>query len=183
MNLPNALSLFRLFLTFFFILCVVYEKFHYALSLFVLQAVSDLLDGFFARRMGTKTALGAYLDPLADKVMLAGSYVVLCYWDIVPMWLVSVVLLRDVVIASGFFVLLKKGLRMGPIPSFLSKITTVCQMLTIIYVLYYKGEPGHPYYLLFWVTALLTITSGCQYVVLGWAILFRKEPEKDYLAR
>ena len=116
MNLPNLLSLFRLFVTAFFIALVVHGRFKLALLLFVLQALSDLLDGFFARRMGAKTNLGAYLDPLADKVMLASSYIVLCLQNILPLWLVGSVLLRDLAISVGFLILLKKGLTTNPVP-------------------------------------------------------------------
>jgi cardiolipin synthase len=173
MNLPNLLSLFRLFITVFFILLVVYGHFGLALFLFVLQALSDLLDGFFARRMGEKTNLGAYLDPLADKVMLASSYIVLCVEKIVPLWLVATVLLRDVVISIGFLILLKRGLTMDPVPSLISKATTVFQMLTIVYVLAF-GARGF-YWFFFYTTALLTIVSGIQYIFSGWSTFCRKE--------
>ena len=114
MNLPNLLSLFRLFVTAFFILLVAYERFTLALFLFVLQALSDLLDGFFARWMGAKTNLGAYLDPAADKVMLASSYIVLCVQKILPLWLVGTVFLRDLVISVGFLIYGKGGWRLLP---------------------------------------------------------------------
>jgi cardiolipin synthase (CMP-forming) len=174
MNLPNILSLFRLVLTFFFVIAVVYQRFHLALFLFILQAVSDLLDGFFARRMGTKTVLGAYLDPLADKVMLASAYIVLNVQNRIPLWLVVIVLGRDIVIASGFFLLLKKGLSMGPVPTFLSKATTVFQMLTVVYVLF-LSVPRPLDHIFFYMTALLTIVTGCQYVLSGWTVFFKKE--------
>ncbi|MGD0231594.1 MAG: CDP-alcohol phosphatidyltransferase family protein [Syntrophorhabdales bacterium] len=174
MNLPNLLSFFRLFVTVFFVLLVAYERYRLALLLFVLQALSDLLDGFFARRMGTKTSLGAYLDPLADKVMLASSYVVLYFQQIIPFWLMAVVLLRDLVISLGFLILLKRGLTMNPVPSFVSKATTVLQMLTIVYVLGFTD--GRVALFFFYpATAILTAVSGFQYVLLGWAVFLRKE--------
>jgi cardiolipin synthase len=173
MNLPNLLSLFRLFITAFFILLVVYGHFRFALFLFLLQALSDLLDGFFARRMGEKTNLGAYLDPLADKVMLASSYIVLCVEKILPLWLVATVLLRDLVISLGFLILLRKGLTVDPVPSLVSKATTVFQMLTIVYVLSFasRGFDWLPFY----TTALLTVVSGLQYVFSGLSAFCRKE--------
>ncbi len=173
MNLPNLLSLFRLFVTAFFILLIAYERYGLALFLFLLQALSDLLDGFFARRMGAKTSLGAYLDPLADKVMLSSSYIVLCFQRIVPLWLVSAVLIRDLVISLGFFVIVKRGLTMSPVPSFISKMTTVFQMTTVVYVLLFAGRTFEPFF--FYTTALLTAVSGCQYVFAGWTVFFRKE--------
>lgn len=173
MNLPNLLSLFRLFVTLFFILLAAYGRFRLALFLFVLQALSDLLDGFFARRMGAKTNLGAYLDPLADKVMLASSYIVLCFRGIVPFWLVAVVLARDIVISLGFLLLLKRGLQTDPAPSLVSKTTTVLQMLTIVYVLWSADRSFDVFF--YYATALLTAVSGLQYVLIGWNVLFRRE--------
>jgi cardiolipin synthase len=173
MNLPNILSLFRLFVTAFFILLVAYERFTLALFLFVLQALSDLLDGFFARRMGAKTNLGAYLDPVADKVMLTSSYIVLCFQQILPLWLVGTVFLRDLVISVGFLILWKRGLTVSPAPSLVSKMTTVFQMLTIVYVLAFADRSFDLFF--FYATALLTAVSGIQYLFVGWTAFFRKE--------
>jgi cardiolipin synthase len=180
MNLPNLLSLFRLFLTLFFILLAANGRFRLALLLFVLQALSDMLDGFFARKMGTKTSLGSYLDPLADKVMLASSYIVLYFKSIVPLWPVVVVLSRDFIISVGFLILLRRGLRTTPAPSLVSKTTTVFQMLTIVYVLWSNERSLEPFFywittLLYWTTALLTVASGLQYILTGWAVISRKE--------
>jgi cardiolipin synthase (CMP-forming) len=173
MNLPNLLSLFRLFLTAFFIILASNGRFRLALILFVAQAASDMLDGFLARRMGTKTNLGSYLDPLADKVMLASSYIVLCAKGIIPVWLVATVIARDLVISTGFFILLSKGLRKIPIPSLVSKTTTVFQMLTVVYVLWSVFRSYD--YFFYWMTAIFTVISGCQYVYIGITVNNRKE--------
>ncbi len=173
MNLPNLLSLFRLFITLFFIILISYQEFRLALFLFVLQALSDLLDGFLARRMDAKTSLGAYLDPLADKVMLAASYLALTFQRIIPYWLVAVVLLRDAIISLGFFILSRRTVKMHPVPSLLSKTTTVFQMLTIVYVLWSAGGSASIFF--YYITALLTVASGLQYIFIGCTALFRKE--------
>jgi cardiolipin synthase (CMP-forming) len=173
MNIPNLLSLFRLFITLFFIIVASYGHFRVALILFVAQALSDMLDGFLARRMGAKTTLGSYLDPLADKIMLASSYIVLSAKAIVPLWLVVIVLTRDIVISAGFFVLVNKGFKRVPVPSIVSKITTAFQMLTVVYVLWsFDRTFDHIFY---WTTAVLTIVSGCQYVFVGLTVFSRKE--------
>jgi cardiolipin synthase (CMP-forming) len=177
MNLPNLLSLFRLFITLFFIILASYGRFRLALLLFVAQALSDMLDGFLARRMGMKTALGSYLDPLADKVMLAASYIVLCAKGIIPLWLIILVLSRDLVISIGFLVLLKKGLRRIPVPSLVSKTTTVFQMLTLVYALWSHGTSYEETYkqFFYWTTAFFTVASGCQYVFVGLTVFTKKE--------
>jgi cardiolipin synthase len=123
--------------------------------------------------MGAKTNLGSYLDPLADKVMLASSYIVLCFMRVVPLWLVVTVITRDLVISLGFLILWKKGSKTQPVPSFISKMTTVFQMLTIVYVLWSPERNLDTFF--YWITALLTAVSGLQYVLAGWAVFSRKE--------
>jgi cardiolipin synthase (CMP-forming) len=173
MNLPNLLSLFRLFLTAFFIVSILHDRFRLALFFFVLQSVSDLLDGFLARIMEQKTPLGAYLDPMADKVMLASSYIVLFYKGIVPFWLVSIVLVRDIVITTGFWFLLRISPERQPRPSLISKTTTVFQMLTVVYVLWSVARSWNLFF--FYSTAGLCVVSGLQYIFVGYNALFRKE--------
>jgi cardiolipin synthase (CMP-forming) len=172
MNLPNLLSLFRLFLTAFFIVSIVYDNYRLALFFFVLQSVSDMLDGFLARTMGQKTPLGAYLDPMADKVMLASSYIVLLYKGLVPFWLVLIVLVRDVVITLGFWFLLRMSSDTQPRPSLISKTTTVFQMLTIVYILWSVNRPYDFFF--FYSTAVLSAVSGLQYIFTGYSTLSRK---------
>lgn len=173
MNVPNLLSLFRLFLTAFFIVSIVYNRYRLALLFFVLQSVSDMLDGFLARTMGQKTPLGAYLDPMADKVMLASSYIVLLYKELIPLWLVLIVLLRDVVITLGFWFLVRTSPDTEPRPSLVSKTTTMFQMLTVVYILWSVDRPYGFFF--FYSTAALSVVSGLQYIFIGYNTLFRKE--------
>ncbi|HAR95535.1 MAG TPA: CDP-diacylglycerol--glycerol-3-phosphate 3-phosphatidyltransferase [Deltaproteobacteria bacterium] len=173
MNLPNLLSLFRFFLTAFFVVSIVYDRYVLGLLLFVLQSVSDMLDGFLARVMRQKTPLGAYLDPMADKVMLASSYIVLLYKELVPLWLVLIVLLRDVVITLGFWVLVRVSPDRRPQPSLISKMTTVFQMVTVVLILW-PGTRSLGYFF-FYSTAALCILSGLQYIFIGCNALSRRE--------
>ena len=173
MNLPNLLSIFRLCLTAFFILAMTHGRYQLALVLFIAQAISDLLDGFFARMMHKKTDLGAWLDPIADKVMLMSSYLVLGFQQIIPFWVVAIVLLRDIVVLLGFLVLHLASYRVAPAPSTLGKATTLFQMVTILYVLWSTTREFQEYFL--YATAGLTILSGFQYILLGFSALFRKE--------
>ncbi len=172
MNLPNLLSIFRLFITIFFIIAINYNRFDIALLLFVIQALSDMLDGFLARIMGAKTYLGAFLDPMADKVMLASSYIVLTIHGVIPLWVTSIVFMRDLIISAGFFVLFKLSYKTKPTPSILSKLTTFSQMCTVAYVLWSKERPfAEPF---FYATSGLAVISGCQYILRGLKIFLRK---------
>lgn len=172
MNLPNALSIFRLFLTIFFILSIHYQKYNTALILFAVQAISDLLDGFLARIMKEKTYLGSILDPLADKVMLVSSYIVLSANSIIPVWVTLTVLLRDIILSSGFFILYKLSSQTRPSPTIISKITTLFQMITVVYVLWSGTRVYGDYF--FYATVVLTVVSGCQYIVRGIRILMNR---------
>lgn len=173
MNLPNVLSLFRLCLTAFFILAMTYQRYTAALALFVAQAISDLLDGFFARMMHKKTDLGAWLDPIADKVMLVSSYLVLGFQEIIPLWVMAVVLARDAVLVLGFLFLQFFSYRIVPSPSLLGKMTTLFQMVTVLYLLWSATREFQAYF--FYGVAAFTGLSGLQYIVLGITALSRKE--------
>jgi len=172
MNLPNSLSIFRLFLTIFFILSIHYQKYNTALILFVVQAISDLLDGFFVRIMKEKTYLGSILDPLADKVMLVSSYIVLSVNNVIPIWVTLTVLLRDIILSSGFLILYRLSHKTRPSPTIISKITTLFQMSTIVYILWSSTRVYGDYF--FYATVVLTVASGCQYIARGLRILINK---------
>jgi len=169
MTIPNLLSVLRLFITIFFITAIYEDRMRTALLLFLLQAFTDLLDGFLARTMGSKTRLGAFLDPLADKAMLLSAYVVLNLKGILPLWLTWTVLLRDIVLVTGFAVLYRLSLQGKPTPSYWGKMTTFFQILTIVYILWSTDRTYAPFF--FYPTALITFISGIHYVSRGIRII------------
>ena len=175
MNAPNLLSLFRILITFFFILAVYHDRFDYALYLFILQGVTDMLDGFIARVMSKKTNLGAYLDPIADKTMLVGAFVMLSIKDIVPVWLPALIILKDLVVAVGFFLLYRRAFTIKPVPSIFGKITTTCQIATVLFILLvqiFSWSNVEVYSDAFIVlTVFFTVLSGCHYVYQGIRML------------
>ena len=171
MNVPNLLSLFRLFVTFFLILAVCYNRLDIALYLFIIQGASDLLDGFIARVMRKKTNLGAFLDPIADKTMLIAGFIMLSIKHIIPLWLTTLVLLRDIVIATGFLLLYRFAYTIKPAPTILGKITTVCQLATILYILFVWPNVGTYSTKFFLATAFFIFVSGCHYVFVGIRLL------------
>ena len=175
MNAPNLLSLFRIFITFFFILAVYHDRFDYALYLFILQGVTDMLDGFIARVMSKKTNLGAYLDPIADKTMLVGAFVMLSIKGIVPVWLPALIILKDLVVAIGFFLLYRRAFTIKPVPSIFGKITTTCQIATALFILLvqiFSWSNVEVYSDAFIVlTVFFTVLTGSHYVYLGIRML------------
>ena len=134
-----------------------------ALIVFIVAGLSDALDGFLARVLNQQTVLGAYLDPIADKALLASSFVTLSVLHIIPGWLTVIVISRDFIILLGISVLSIMSISVEIRPLFISKITTALQLITVLLALSFRVCPGPSTGLvlvLYWVTAFFTIISG-----------------------
>lgn len=137
--LPNAVSLLRIALVAPILLLILDGRFGWALGLFFVAGFSDGIDGYLAKRFDWHTRLGALLDPVADKLLVAGTFITLAYTQHVPVWLVAVVILRDVVIIGGataynFIVKPVQGE-----PTKISKLNTALQLLFLLFVLSRAG--------------------------------------------
>ena len=137
--LPNAISLLRIALIAPILLLILDGSFGWALALFLLAGFSDGLDGYLAKRFDWHTRLGALLDPVADKLLVAGLFITLAYTQDIPVWLAAVVILRDVVIVAGatvynFFVQPLQGE-----PTRVSKLNTSLQLLFLLFVISRAG--------------------------------------------
>lgn len=134
-QIPNAICLGRLALVVPIAWTLVHDDPAATLWLFAAAAVSDGADGFLAKRFGWQSDLGAFLDPLADKVLLTTTFVTLAWLDLVPMWLVLLAVGRDAVIVSGA---LAYRIRLGTLkiaPKISSKINTACQLGFVLIVI------------------------------------------------
>lgn len=184
MNLPNALSMLRIVLIPIFIIMMSYGRQRMALGVFVLAAVTDALDGFFARRFGQKTTLGAYLDPIADKLLLVSSYVAFSLLQLIPRWLTILVVSRDVIISTGILILRLNAFQPEIKPTLLSKCTTFFQIVTIVLALLLAVGAGHidmagvhlhtrglALPLACWATGVLTVASGLHYIYRGLRLI------------
>ena len=127
MNLPNIISIGRILLVPVTIWLIVAGQFGLAFLFFIMAGVSDGIDGYIARRYQMKTQLGAYLDPLADKLLLVSIYVSLGFLQHMPAWLVILVASRDVLIVGAVILswILDKPLKMQPLIT--SKVNTAAQ--------------------------------------------------------
>lgn len=163
----------RILLTPLFVIFLLKDMFHFALIVFTVAAISDILDGLLARYFNQHSLLGAYLDPIADKLLLASAFVSLAVLKTVPAWLAVIVLSRDILIITGIAVFAISDIHIEMNPSLVSKWTTVAQVLTIFLILLNPMIPGIQTikWLLFWITAGLTIVSGLHYVYFGLNVL------------
>jgi len=169
LTLPNLVTLSRIALAPFAVYAILDNRPVAALALFAIAAATDALDGFLARRLGAASSSGAYLDPIADKILLSGAFLALAAISSVPWWLVGVIFGRDLLIlAASAVALLTTRLRAFP-PSMWGKASTCLQILTATAFLTRNaiGSPAlHAFSeALLWPTAALTIWSGLHY---GW---------------
>ncbi|MBI4445641.1 MAG: CDP-alcohol phosphatidyltransferase family protein [Acidobacteria bacterium] len=174
MTIANQLTILRIALVPIFILLVLYDRRGQALAIFVLAGATDLLDGLLARKCNQRTPVGAFLDPLADKMLLTSSFIVLSLVDQdlpvrIPVWLAVTVISRDVVLIISVLVLNLLGERRVFYPSLVGKATTALQLLTILAVLSSQFTHINPslFNLLVYMTLAFTIVSGVHYLSRG----------------
>jgi len=132
MGLANWLTILRILLIPVFVSLLVYRKPAPALAVFGAAALTDLLDGWIARRQGSQSRLGAFLDPVADKLLLTASFVTLTYLRVLPFWIAAVVLSRDVILVVGTVLVYMLGARVHPRPTWAGKAATFFQILTVL---------------------------------------------------
>ena len=172
MGLANWLTIARILLIPVLVTLVVYNRSVLALVTFAVAGVTDTLDGYIARTRGKKTRLGAFLDPLADKLLMTASFVTLTYKfpRVLPFWLTAVVLSRDLILILVVVLIMLTGGQVHPAPTLLGKSSTVFQMLTVgVALLVVRGVALAPpvRHTLIAVTAVLTVASGLQYLLLA----------------
>lgn len=169
LTIPNIITLIRILLTPLFIIFLIQGNYGRALALFILAGVSDLADGLIARAWHQKSRLGSYLDPLADKVLMAASFVTLSIYHQIPSWLTVVVLSRDIALALGVVIFRLADIPLEVRPTLAGKWTTTFQLTTIGFVLLSKlvSLPSLLLSAFFWITGILTTLSGIQYLYGG----------------
>jgi cardiolipin synthase len=152
-----------------FITAVLYQKQRQALALFVIAALTDLLDGYIARVTNQKTALGQFLDPLADKFLLVSSFILFSVQGWIPLWLTITVISRDLIVVIGWFLLYLLTHSVTIEPVLLGKTAIALQLITLTLVLLSINLSSIiPYQeILFIVTAAITGISGIQYIYKG----------------
>src|SRR5204862_7143595 len=138
----NFLTLLRIVAIPCFLILLEDLRYREALAVFVAAGVTDGLDGAIARLTHTKTTLGAFLDPAADKALLVSAFIALGFMHAVPRWLVVLAISRDVLIVLGYFLLFMLAeRRMEVRPSVSGKASTALQLLSVTVVLVALNDP------------------------------------------
>jgi len=180
-TLPNYLTLLRIVLVPFFVVLLLKHKPLEAFIIFLLAGLTDLLDGLVARIWHQRSVAGLWLDPIADKLLLLSSFLLLSFSEYaspqtIPWRVFWVVLGRDLLIVIGAVVLFLIKRKQNFPPTLIGKTSTVCQVLTVLAVLFFnflnKQAP-----LLSWLydlTVLATVVSGLQYIWIGISALRKR---------
>lgn len=175
--LPNVLTLSRMLAVGPLVYCLLTGRHQIAFVLAVFAGISDLLDGYLARRYGWMTHFGGVLDPLTDKFLLVSTTLTLAWLGELPWWLVIIVVLRDLVIVGGglYYHYLVTRITSAR-PTLLSKWNTFGQILLVVSVMLKLAFPYFSGPWIFWLmyaVAATTIASGIQYVVI-WSLRARR---------
>jgi cardiolipin synthase len=166
-TLPNVVTFGRLCAVPLAFWMVLEHRLDVTFFLFVGAGISDAVDGWLARRYGGN-ALGAILDPMADKALLVTMYVTLAAVEVLPDWLAILVVFRDVVIVGGVILLGVLGQKVSIKPLWVSKLNTTLQIVLVAAALLITGFALHiPFAMpvLIWCVAFTTLASGVAYVV------------------
>ena len=180
MNLPNCITLGRLLSVPVAVYLLMQHEYLGAFLLFVAAGVSDAIDGYIAKRFDCITQLGAVLDPLADKGLLVGVYVTLGLQEIIPHWLVVLVVFRDIMIVGGVALLFLFRLEVRMRPLVVSKVNTATQIALAAVVLAELGlriDTGWLEPALIYAVTTTTAVSGTSYFVAWTREMAGLEPD------
>jgi len=181
-RLPHTLTLLRIAASPLLVWLLLQGRFRIALGISLIAGLSDWFDGYLARRLGAAGKLGEILDPLADKILLLTLFLALGALRLIPLWMLSLAIGRDLIIVGGALVLrIFRGARRF-VPSTLGKVSTFFQILLVLLALVYAS---YRYELFFWLnnaglvlSAIFTGLSGIGYIRLG--IRMARAPAADF---
>lgn len=165
MTWANRITIVRILLTPLLVILLLRGERLWPLYIFMLAALSDVLDGAVARWLGEQTNLGKFLDPIADKLLLSSTFLVLAHLGRYPMWVFIVVFSRDLLILLGWNVITILSGKSEVHPRFLGKASTLVQMSTVMTVLACPGQSWTT--ILIWPMVIVTLLSMADYVWVG----------------
>ena len=173
MNLPTKITVFRLFLIPIFIATFFISDIGYIISggNFVLAAFTDFFDGYLARKRTETTNLGAFLDPVADKVLVISALILLAEAGLIPSWSVILIVGREILINGFRLIAIEKNIVISA--SYLGKIKTTTQLVSIIFLIF---SPCNSILLItglliYWIAVIATVVSGLEYLYQGRDLL------------
>lgn len=184
MNFANKISIFRILSVPFFIGCLIYystDKKYFlliALTIFFLAVLSDAIDGYIARKSKQQSKAGLILDPLGDKLLLMSAFIFLSFDKFplqFPLWVVLIVISRDVLIFLGAAVIFIVKQDIVVRPTKWGKLTTIFQMAAVISILLQLKIS----FVFWWIAVIFTVISGIDYIMQGFKILYALDNSRN----
>jgi len=166
-DIPNIITIFRIGLVPTVVIALIYEEFQLALLLFAIAGISDGLDGYIAKRFNYTSQLGSILDPLADKLLLMSTYIALGWLGLLPVWLIVLIIGRDLLILLGALAYYRWVGAYEMAPSWISKINTFFQIVLGLAIVLGASAVNLPDMLLWtlvYIVLMTTVLSGVDYV-------------------
>lgn len=186
LTIPNILTIFRLITVPILGLCFIFDWHAAAMILFMAAGGTDLIDGYIARRLNQFSKFGAILDPIADKLLMAVTFIGLAAIDAIGWWFVTIMLVKDLFIVAGILYFMRQKMHFEYRPIYWSKITTLCLLLIASFSLIdltfpgaalWHFELGDFVYGGLYITALLMIITFLEYLRVGLEIIAQKQSE------
>ncbi len=175
MNLPNKLTILRVILIPFFVAFLM-DAFHVpgtkwiALAIFIIASLTDMLDGKIARKYNLVTNFGKFMDPLADKLLVCSALIAFVDMDMIPTWIVMIIIAREFIISGFRLVASDNGIVIAA--GIWGKLKTVCQMIMIIVLIAdFGGVFDMIGTVLIWLSLILTIISLVDYLYTNRQVL------------
>ncbi len=168
MTLPNILTMIRLLCLPVMIFFLVQHSYDYALIAFCFAALSDFFDGFIARKFNLTSKLGAFLDPIADKLFVLSTFIYFLMEEMIPLWFLLIIIFRDVGQFVGFMRLRMKKITFDPSSHLTGKLSTGANFLVIFMMIvsYFYGGFASYHEILFYTASYFTLIRVVQYSML-----------------
>jgi CDP-diacylglycerol--glycerol-3-phosphate 3-phosphatidyltransferase len=165
-NLPNSLTLFRIFLVPFLVVVLLTKWSDWiGLAIFLLAALTDFFDGYLARRLNKTTRLGALLDPIADKLLMSAAFISLVELGLARAWMVVIIIGREFAVSGLRSIAAQHGVTIAASPLGKTKMVTQVIAISLLIVAYELGEFRFTSELALWLVMLFALVSGVDYFV------------------
>ncbi|HEY8184163.1 MAG TPA: CDP-diacylglycerol--glycerol-3-phosphate 3-phosphatidyltransferase [Thermoanaerobaculia bacterium] len=165
-NLPNSLTLLRIFLVpiLVVVLLTKYSNF-LGLGIFLVAAITDFFDGYFARRLNKTTRLGALLDPIADKLLMSAAFISLVELGLAKAWMVVIIIGREFAVSGLRSIAAQRGVTIAASPLGKTKMVTQVIAISLLIVAYELGEFRFTSVIALWLVMLFALVSGVDYFI------------------
>src|SRR5712692_126366 len=176
-NLPNALTLFRIFLVPVLVVVLLTKFSNFlGLAIFLVAAITHFFDGYFARRLNKTTRLGALLDPIADKLLMSAAFISLVELGVAKAWMVVLIIGREFAVSGLRAIAAQHGVTIAASPLGKTKTITQVVAISLLIVSYELGEFRFTSELSLWVVMLFAIVSGIDYFIKFSRAVLRPQP-------